>query len=88
MVRFGDKSTCVGCGFSKSQNAQPPEGSPAAAKENQPADLQPSIAIIRQKIIQLSSDIAGENDIMLQRQKAELLEIYLRILEKLRTAGT
>jgi uncharacterized Zn finger protein (UPF0148 family) len=88
MVRFGEKTTCVGCGFSKTESVQATEGQPAKTEESQPSDLQSSIEIIRQKIIRLASDIGGESDIMVQKQKAELMETYLRILERLRAVSS
>jgi uncharacterized Zn finger protein (UPF0148 family) len=88
MVRFGEKTTCVGCGFSKTQDVQDTEPQPAKTQQIQPSDLQSSIDIIRNKIVQLASDISGENDIMVQRQKAELMETYLRILERLKAASS
>ena len=87
MVRFGEKTTCVGCGFSKSQSVQPTETQPAKTEAIPPSDRNSPSEIIKKKIIQLASEIEGENDIGVQRQKAELIETYLRILERLKTAG-
>ena len=47
--------------------------------------LQSSGDLIEVKIAQLASEISAEGDISLQKQKAELLESYLRILEKIRS---
>jgi hypothetical protein len=38
--------------------------------------------IVRSKIMSLILEIKNENDIPIQKQKAELIEIYLVILEK------
>jgi hypothetical protein len=38
--------------------------------------------LIEEKIVALAAEIRAESDISTQRQKAELLESYLRILEK------
>lgn len=46
--------------------------------------LESSAAIIEAKIAVLASEIAGEQDTSVQKQKSELIEAYLRILEKMR----
>ena len=40
------------------------------------------VTLIEEKVALIASEIRAENDISLQRQKAELLERYLGILEK------
>lgn len=47
--------------------------------------LQSSATLIEEKIALLASEIGAESDISAQKQKAELLESYLRILEKIRS---
>jgi uncharacterized Zn finger protein (UPF0148 family) len=87
MVRFGEQTTCVSCGFSKLQSVQATEVQPTKTDVTPASDLQSTIEIIKKKIIQLASVMEQENDIAVQRQKAELMETYLRILERLKTAG-
>ena len=88
MVRFGEKTTCVGCGFEKTnpdiKQATSPEPATIPA---QPSDLRSSAQVIERKIAQLAEDIGGESDLALQSQKAGLMESYLRILEKLKSLG-
>jgi hypothetical protein len=40
------------------------------------------VSLIEEKVALIASEIRVENDISMQRQKAELLERYLGILEK------
>jgi uncharacterized Zn finger protein (UPF0148 family) len=82
-VRLGDKITCINCGnevniggaLSKAERdkAVPPRRS---------AVLTSAASLIEEKIALLASEIRVENDISMQRQKADLLERYLEILEK------
>ena len=82
-VRLGDKITCINCGnevniggaLSKAERdkAVPPRRS---------AVLTSAASLIEEKIALLTSEIRAENDISMQKQKAELLERYLGILEK------
>ena len=85
MIRFGEKSTCINCGAEKiktgAQHATSESPKQAAAASS---DLGACVEIIEQKIVGLALDIAAENDIAIQRQKADLMESYLRILEKLK----
>lgn len=83
LVRFKDKTTCISCGEERSiatdrRQAQARDDAGAGS------DINSSVALVEKKVIELTSELAKENDIMLQKQKAELLETYLRILEKLR----
>ena len=87
-VRFGDKTTCINCGNETKAGGDAP-AQPKAAKAPLPAQQQQSSTglasaalLIEEKVAQLASEIRAENDISLQKQKAELLESYLRILEK------
>jgi hypothetical protein len=40
------------------------------------------VSLIEEKVALIASEIRVENDLSMQRQKAELLERYLAILEK------
>jgi uncharacterized Zn finger protein (UPF0148 family) len=83
-VKFADKVTCINCGY----EARPHEESaPAAEAKTQPANLESAAAVIEAKISSVTSELAGERDISVQKQKSELIEAYLRILEKMRALG-
>ena len=91
-VRFGDKTTCINCGNEVKAGggkapAQPNQAEKAAQAQQQQqqqpsAGLASAALLIEEKVAQLASEIRAESDISVQKQKAELLESYLRILEK------
>ncbi len=90
-VRLGDKSTCINCGnevkagAAAAAIAQPPKAEEKAAPAPQAPsspNLSSAASLIEEKIALLAAEIRSESDISLQKQKAELLESYLRILEK------
>ena len=89
-VRFGDKTTCINCGNEVKAGgdkapAQPNQAEKAAQaqQQQQPSSgLASAALLIEEKVAQLASEIRAESDISVQKQKAELLERYLRILEK------
>jgi uncharacterized Zn finger protein (UPF0148 family) len=84
MIRFGEKSTCINCGVEKIKPGAQHPTSESPKQGAASSDLGACVEIIEQKIVGLASDIAAENDIAIQRQKADLMESYLRILEKLK----
>lgn len=73
-VRFGGKTTCINCGEEKKDE-----------KPAQQAAVTDSAAAIERKINALAAEISDEKDLAIQKQKADLLETYLRILEKMRS---
>lgn len=79
-VRFADKTTCVSCGNESSveQKAEPERAAPV----QESAGLASAASLIEEKIALLAAEIRSESDVSVQKQKAELLESYLRILEK------
>ena len=90
-VRFADKTTCINCGNEVKAGAaaaiiaQPPKAEEKAAPAPQALsspNLSSAASLIEEKIALLAAEIRSESDISLQKQKAELLESYLRILEK------
>ena len=88
-VRFGDKTTCINCGNEVKAGGDKAPVQPKAEKatqaqqQQQPsAGLASAALLIEEKVAQLASEIRAESDISVQKQKAELLESYLRILEK------
>jgi UPF0148 protein len=80
-VRIGDKTTCINCGnetkTGKAQEMEP--------EKTTSAGLASAASFIEEKIVALAEDIKTETDVLTQKQKAELLECYLRILEKIRS---
>lgn len=76
-VRLADRVSCINCGN---------ESAPAQNKEpaQKPSSLGDSAKIVEDKITALASELKDEKDTGAQKQKAELLEAYLRILEKMR----
>lgn len=91
-VRLADKTTCINCGNEVKAGAaaaaiiaQPPKAEEKAAPAPQASsspNLSSAASLIEEKIALLAAEIRSESDISLQKQKAELLESYLRILEK------
>lgn len=87
-VRLGDKTTCINCGneintASSTTTANSKlEREKAATPVRRSAVLTSAASMIEEKIALLASEIRAEDDISLQRQKVELLERYLGILEK------
>jgi uncharacterized Zn finger protein (UPF0148 family) len=88
-VRFADNITCVNCGnvVSTERAHLNTETNKIAGELERSTQLSSShldsaARLIEEKIGLLASEIRLENDMSTQRQKAELLETYLRILEK------
>lgn len=86
-VRLGDKITCINCGNEVNTGGGGGGTQPKAERDKtvparRPALLTSAASLIEEKIALLASEIRVENDISMQRQKAELLERYLGILEK------
>jgi uncharacterized Zn finger protein (UPF0148 family) len=83
-VRLGEKITCINCGNEvNTVRTQPKaERDEATAPITRSALLTSVVSVIEEKVALIASEIRVENDISMQRQKAELLERYLGILEK------
>jgi uncharacterized Zn finger protein (UPF0148 family) len=87
-VRLGEKITCINCGNEvNTARTQPKEereevAAAAVAPVRRSALLASVVTLIEEKVALIASEIRVENDISMQRQKAELLERYLGILEK------
>jgi UPF0148 protein len=81
-VSFADKTTCINCGNETKagapQKAEREKTTPAQASMG----LASALSLIEEKIVSLATEIGAETDISTQKQKAELLEICLRIFEK------
>jgi uncharacterized Zn finger protein (UPF0148 family) len=87
-VRLGEKITCINCGNEINTAAAAAAGNQPNAERDKAAPARASsvltstASLIEEKIALIASEIRAENDISIQRQKAELLEKYLTILEK------
>jgi uncharacterized Zn finger protein (UPF0148 family) len=86
-VRLRDKITCINCGNEVNTedvvaHLQPEQERENATPAQRSAVLTSAASMIEEKIARLASEIRREDDISIQRQKAELLERYLGILEK------
>lgn len=82
-VRFANQTTCINCGnvqevVSADSSVEPEKSQSNPGREN----LTSAASLIEEKIAMLANEIKNESDISMQRQKANLLETYLRILEK------
>jgi UPF0148 protein len=85
-VRFQNKNICINCCSLQDTAIQTTRGESNfnnQAKMITDKDLAKSV--IQEKIMVLVEQLRDENDIQSQKIKAELIELYLRILEK---AGT
>ena len=89
-VRLRDKITCINCGNEVNTDVarlqtegerEQEKATPAPTS----AGLTSAASMIEEKIALLASEIRVEDDVSIQRQKAELLERYLGILEKTRS---
>lgn len=83
-VRLGEKITCINCGNEVNVARTQPkaERDEAGGSARRSTHLTSAVSLIEEKVAQIASEIRVENDISMQRQKAELLGIYLGILEK------
>ncbi|MEO9362945.1 MAG: Sjogren's syndrome/scleroderma autoantigen 1 family protein [Nitrososphaera sp.] len=82
-VKLADKTSCINCGY-ESAPKEEQQKVVVAVPPAQTVSPGTSAAIIESKIAELASGLKDEKDTAAQRQKAELLEAYLRILEKMR----
>jgi len=88
-VRLGDKTTCINCGnevntTTASAHLRPEGERQEATLARRSEVLASTVSVIEGKIARLNSEIKIEDDISIQGQKAELLERYLGILEKVK----
>jgi uncharacterized Zn finger protein (UPF0148 family) len=84
-VRYADKTTCINCG-----NEAKTDVTQKAEHERTPptkgsTGLESAALLIEEKIGLLAAEISSESNISVQKEKAELLESYLRILERTRS---
>jgi uncharacterized Zn finger protein (UPF0148 family) len=89
-VKFKENISCVNCG--NRQNIPEMNHHTTSGEEYIPLDkdgtsqlhLEPVEFIIREKILILSSEIKDEKDLTIQKQKADLIDVYVRIIERIR----
>lgn len=83
-VRFAEKTTCINCGNEENAGAQQKAEPEKAPMAHGSAGLASVASIMEEKIALLATAIKSESDVSAQRQKVDLLESYLRILEKVK----
>jgi uncharacterized Zn finger protein (UPF0148 family) len=89
-VRSGDKTICINCGneintVDAPSRLEPERGREKATPAQRSTGLLSVASMIEEKAAILASEIRVEDDLSAQRQKIELLERYLGILEKTRS---
>ena len=89
-VRLRDKITCINCGNEVNTDGPRSQTDPEQEQEKatparRSTGLTSAASMIEEKIALLASEIRVEDDVSMQKQKAELLERYLGILEKTRS---
>ena len=91
-VRFKENITCVNCGnkqrttnVSNSKRIQNEHTSLTSSPERVQIELGPARFIFQDKILTLASEIRDETDLAIQKQKADLIDTYLTILQKIHT---
>jgi UPF0148 protein len=90
-VRFKENIICVNC--RNKQNITKHSNSNATQHKRPPmlqvnserveVEIAPARFIIQDKILTLASEVREEADLAIQKQKADLMNIYLDILQKL-----
>ena len=84
-MRLGEKITCINCGNEvNTSRTQPKAELDKAAPARRWTLLTSAASSIEEKVALIASEVRIENDISMQGQKAELLEKYLGILEKIK----
>ncbi len=84
-VKFQDKNICVNCFNQHDAATQTTRGESNSNRAMMIVDKDLVKSVIQEKIMVLVEQLRDENDIPSQKIKAELIELYLRVLEK---AGT
>lgn len=93
-VKYKDKIYCINCGNEQiiSNNKTTLSTKSLGVREDilvsKKTYLKSADNIIEEKILFLTQEIKDEKDIEIQRQKANLIDLYLRILEQIRHLDT
>ncbi|MFL6321029.1 MAG: Sjogren's syndrome/scleroderma autoantigen 1 family protein [Nitrososphaeraceae archaeon] len=89
-VRFKENIICVNCrnkqsisNHSNSNTMQDKRSPVTPTSERVQVEIRPARFIIQDKILMLASEIRDETDLAIQKQKADLMDTYLGILQKL-----
>jgi UPF0148 protein len=90
-VKFKENIICVNCrnkqSITKHSNSNTTQNKRSAIlpvnSERVEVDIVPARFIIQDKVLTLASEIRDEADLAIQKQKADLLDTYLEILQKL-----
>jgi UPF0148 protein len=90
-VKFKDNIICVNCrnkqNITKHSNSNATQNKRSAMapvnSEHVEVDIVPARFIIQDKVLMLASEIRDEADLAIQKQKADLMDTYLEILQKL-----
>ncbi len=80
-VKVAQKTSCINCGYEKTAQS---EVQNTTTSEPKVTSLRISEEIVENKIGEIASYLKDDKDIAVQRQKAELLQVYLNILERLK----
>jgi len=84
-VRYADKMTCINCGMESDTRPSQAQDNAVIPEPLTSVSGLPSVAtMVEQKIAALASELRSEKDISSQQQMTNLLESYLRILEKIK----
>jgi UPF0148 protein len=81
-VRFQNKNICINCSNLPDAGTAQRESNFNNQKAKMITDKDLAKSVIQEKIMLLVQQLRDENDISSQKIKAELIELYLRILEK------
>jgi UPF0148 protein len=90
-VKFKENIICVNCrnkqSITKHSNSNTTQNKRSAIlpvnSERVEVDIVPARFIIQDKVLTLASEIRDEADLAIQKQKADLMDTYLEILQKL-----
>ena len=92
-IKFRENIICINCGneqnitqeeVSSEVSDNNNENASVEMAEHSQKGLETSLYIFEKKVLILSDEIRHEQDIATQKLKAELIETYLRIIEKIR----
>jgi UPF0148 protein len=87
-IRIGEKTSCINCGNETiqddKQNRNKDQKDLQDLKNSLIKNKDTPLAIIEDKITTLAIELKDEREIIIQKQKIELLEMYLGLLEKMK----
>jgi uncharacterized Zn finger protein (UPF0148 family) len=87
-VKFKDGTTCVNCGNKQIMSKRIDRSDKEYDTVNKPGhsqiELESTEFIIKDKVLMLSKEIKDERELTIEKQKADLIEVYLRILQSIK----